>query len=81
MDTFIVKPSSGAMGKGIFLSQTEKDVDLSEVTTSVAQMYVQRPLLLDGYKFDMRIYVLISSVDPLKVSILKEHSCAVPCYF
>lgn len=67
METFIVKPSAGAMGRGIFLAQTEKEVDLAEITTSVAQTYVQRPLLIEGYKFDMRLYVLILSVDPLKV--------------
>lgn len=67
MDTYIVKPSAGAMGRGIFMAQTEKDVDLSELTTSVAQLYISEPLLLSGLKFDLRLYVLITSVDPLQV--------------
>ncbi|GMH35159.1 hypothetical protein BSKO_03027 [Bryopsis sp. KO-2023] len=71
-DTYIVKPSAGAMGRGIFLAQSEKDVDLSDLTTSVAQLYIREPLFLNGYKFDLRLYVLISSVDPLKIYIHKE---------
>jgi hypothetical protein len=65
--TYIVKPSSGAMGRGIHLVQTESDLMSQEMTDSIAQTYVKNPLLLDGYKFDLRIYVLVRSVDPLEV--------------
>jgi hypothetical protein len=33
----------------------------------VAQTYVDNPLLFKGHKFDFRIYMFISSVDPFKV--------------
>jgi hypothetical protein len=33
----------------------------------VAQDYVADPLLLDGYKFDVRIYAMVESLKPLKV--------------
>lgn len=67
LDTYIVKPNNGAMGRGIFMAQTEKDVDVCELTNSVAQLYIRDPLVLNGYKCDLRIYVLIAAVDPLKV--------------
>ena len=38
----------------------------------VMQRYIKNPLLLNGYKFDMRIYVLVTSVNPLEVFIYKE---------
>lgn len=33
------------------------------------QEYVQDPLLVDGYKFDIGIYTVLTSVDPLRVYI------------
>jgi tubulin monoglycylase TTLL15 len=38
-----------------------------------AQEYVENPLLIDGYKFDFGIYVLISSVDPLRIYIYEKN--------
>lgn len=35
------------------------------------QEYVGKPLLVDGHKFDIGIYVMITSVDPLRVYIYK----------
>jgi hypothetical protein len=38
----------------------------------VAQRYVSNPLLIDGYKFDLRLYLIISSVRPVHVEIYTE---------
>lgn len=39
---------------------------------SVIQKYVHNPLLLDGYKFDLRIYVLVTSFSPLEAFIYRR---------
>lgn len=38
----------------------------------VVSEYISNPLLLNGYKFDMRIYVAITGVDPLRIYLYDE---------
>jgi len=68
VQTFILKPSAGAMGRGIHLVQTVAQLAEVDVRNVVAQQYIANPLLLNGLKFDLRIYALVMSVDPLKAS-------------
>ena len=68
-DWYISKPDSGCSGKGIRLTNAPKP-DMFE--NAVVQQYVANPLLIDNCKWDMRVYVLVLSVDPLKVYVYKE---------
>ena len=38
----------------------------------IVQQYLDRPLLIDGFKFDLRIYALITSCEPLRIYVYKE---------
>ena len=69
--TFIVKPDGGCQGKGIFL--TKSFSALEEISsTHVAQKYITNPLLIEGKKFDLRIYVLITSCNPLRIYLFRD---------
>lgn len=71
--TFILKPDAGCQGRGIYIAKTLKDIKPSE--KMVCQVYISRPFLIDGYKFDLRVYTLITSCDPLRIYVYKEGLC------
>ncbi|XP_055527611.1 probable tubulin polyglutamylase ttll-15 [Wyeomyia smithii] len=47
-----------------------EEIDLSNNETFV-QEFIDDPLLVDGYKFDIGVYTVITSIDPLRVYIYK----------
>lgn len=49
-------------------SLSEIEFDKNE---TFLQEYVDKPLLVDGHKFDIGVYVIVTSVDPLRVYIYK----------
>ena len=66
--TFICKPEALSQGKGIFLTRKLEEIP----ERCVVQRYLHRPYLLDGLKFDLRVYVLVLGCDPLRLYIHKE---------
>ncbi|XP_015243084.1 PREDICTED: inactive polyglycylase TTLL10 [Cyprinodon variegatus] len=69
---WICKPTNGSQGRGIFLLKNTQDVDefrlkLAHGRNYIAQHYIQKPLLLDGRKFDVRSYLLIACTAPYMV--------------
>jgi len=78
--TVIVKPADGSLGEGIFLAQSACDLDAKLLAkpnwgggySALAQKYVAEPLLIGGLKFDLRLYVVVTSTDPLTAYLCKE---------
>ncbi|CAL8090222.1 unnamed protein product [Calicophoron daubneyi] len=72
--TFILKPANGAMGHGIRLYRNGETVPTNPPNGApcVIQEYINNPLLIDGYKCDLRVYVLITSCDPLRIFIYND---------
>lgn len=68
--TFIVKPANGAMGNGISLIRNGDRVPSHELM--VIQEYIDKPFLLEGFKFDLRVYVLVTSCDPLRIFLYND---------
>ncbi|KAJ3113361.1 Tubulin polyglutamylase ttll6 [Phlyctochytrium bullatum] len=69
--TYIAKPDHGCQGKGIFLFRSLKAINPYKDANMIVQSYLPKPYLIDSLKFDLRIYVLVTSVDPLRIFIHK----------
>ncbi|XP_037046574.1 tubulin polyglutamylase ttll6-like [Bradysia coprophila] len=67
--TYIIKPAAAAQGRGIYLTQNLKDINMDGM---ICQVYLKKPLLIDGFKFDLRVYALVTSLDPLRIYIYNE---------
>ena len=85
---WIMKPAGKAQGKGIFLFRKLKDItdwkkedyfhhDEDKETkeppeTYVVQRYIDNPYLIGGKKFDIRVYLLVTSYSHLKVWLYRS---------
>ena len=64
---WIFKPSASSRGRGIHLiNSSESELPISR---GILQLYIDRPMLITGRKFDIRLYVLVSTISPLKIYI------------
>ena len=72
---FIMKPTGSAQGKGIFLFHKLDQINAwkkdsawktgeEQVASYVVQRYIANPQLIGGKKFDLRLYVLVTSCAP-----------------
>ncbi|CAM9957939.1 unnamed protein product, partial [Scytosiphon promiscuus] len=84
---WVMKPSGAAEGKGIFLFTNLSEVkawakphlvrqmkrrDPGNPGSYVVQRYISNPFVIGGKKFDLRLYVLVTSFRPLTVYIYRD---------
>jgi len=67
---YIVKPVASSRGRGVFLINHPDQVPLDE--NLIVCKYIATPLVIDGFKFDIRIYVAVTSYDPLVIYLYEE---------
>lgn len=67
---WIMKPVGLSRGRGISLIADISDVSYGQ--SVIIQRYIPNPLTLDGFKFDLRLYVLVTSFQPLEAYIYEE---------
>ncbi|XP_011138899.1 tubulin polyglutamylase TTLL5 isoform X3 [Harpegnathos saltator] len=67
---WIVKPKASSRGRGIYIVNNPEKI-LTDESVIVAQ-YINNPLLVDGHKCDLRLYVAVTNYDPLLIYLYEE---------
>jgi tubulin polyglutamylase TTLL4 len=69
---YILKPAVGSCGRGIKIVDSRQNVSVSNREGVLASHYIANPHLINGLKYDLRVYVLVTSYCPLKVYIYND---------
>ena len=75
---FIIKPSKGSQGKGIQLALrdqvTSAAIEMCREAEGpcIVQHYISRPHTLNGLKYDLRLYIVVTSVSPLECFLYND---------
>lgn len=67
---YILKPVASSCGRGIKV--IGKKTRINRKDGYLASNYICKPHLINGYKYDLRVYVLVSSYDPLRVYVYND---------
>lgn len=67
---WIIKPPEADSGDGIQI--INKWWEIPTYRSIIVQRYLSKPKLIRGEKFDLRLYVLITSVDPLRIYLYTD---------
>ena len=67
-DVWLIKPKLGSLGLGISILKNITDIKKECLITK----YLINPHLIRGFKYDLRIHGLITSVKPLKIYLYNE---------
>jgi len=65
-----MKPTAASCGRRIQIISEMDYIEIKE--KSIISIYIDRPLLINDKKYDMRIYVLVSSFYPLRIYFYKD---------
>ena len=73
---WIMKPSNLSRGRGVTCVDSLKPIEESLSATNdsglIVQKYIENPLIIDKRKFDIRQWVLVTSLNPLIIYMWKE---------
>ena len=68
--TWIIKPTHSSPTKTMYITRTITE-DFT-VNQCIVQQYITNPLLVNGFKFDLRCYVAVTSLDPLRIYVYND---------
>ena len=67
---YIMKPAASSCGRGIKV--IGKRTHVGKRHGYIVSKYVSKPHLIRGFKYDLRVYVLVTSFEPVKIYLFQE---------
>jgi tubulin polyglutamylase TTLL4 len=67
---YIMKPTASSCGRGIKVIGRKTHVN--KRSGNLVSKYLSKPHLLRGFKYDLRIYVLVTCFDPLRIYLFED---------
>ncbi len=67
---YILKPVASSCGRGIKV--IGKKTKINRRDGYLASKYICKPHLINGFKYDLRVYVLVTSYDPLRIYVFND---------
>ena len=65
-----MKPTNQACGRGI--KMVTKESEIQNKKNTLVSEYISNPHLINNFKYDLRIYIVVTSYDPLRIYMFKE---------
>lgn len=76
---WILKPPASSRGRGVSVVSRWSQLLKKRSACTLVQRYVSRPMLINGSKFDLRVYALVTDFDPLKIYLYSEGLVRFAC--
>ena len=71
-DVWLFKPPFDSFGNGIKIINDYNDIKDAKQRKYLISRYIMNPLLIKNKKFDMRAYVLVTGMNPLKIYFYRD---------
>ena len=77
-DVWLFKPSRDSFGNGIKIIESYNTIKKSIYNYFLVSRYIMNPMLIKNKKFDVRAYVLVTGMNPLKIYFYKDGYLKIP---
>ena len=77
-DVWLFKPARDSFARGIEILENYTEIKKSKFKHYLISRYIMNPMLIRNKKFDMRAYVLVTGMNPLKIYFYRDGYVKIP---
>lgn len=77
-DVWLFKPARDSFARGIEILKNYEEIEKTKFKHFLISRYIMNPMLIRNKKFDMRAYILVTGMNPLKIYFYKDGYVKIP---